>query len=110
MAEKKAKKVAKYQVIEDNGGGLRLFVFRASKVIYEHSGYETTQGQLKADVQALEAGEDPATWEGCEANPQADYDNLMAYQYGYKIVASNGKIFPERMGRAAAREFGVDIN
>lgn len=102
----------RYQVIEDNGGGLHLFVFRGRKVAYASSGHEYRPGSLtNDDLPALENGDDTSTWEGASSTPQADYDNLTSYEHGWEIVAEGGvgrrKIYPGRMGRAAQEEFGV---
>lgn len=45
----------KYEVIEDNGGGLTLVVFNNNGIVdYLHSGYEYgTSGRLMDDIQAL---------------------------------------------------------
>lgn len=102
----------RYQVVEDNGGGLHLFVFRGRKVVYASSGHEYRPGSLvNADLPALEAGDDTSSWDGNIANPQAAYDELTAYEHGWEIVAEGNtgqrKLHPARMGRAAQLEFGV---
>jgi hypothetical protein len=101
----------RYQVIEDNGGGLSLIVFRGKKVIFSHSGYEYNQGNLTADLDALDGGDDTKSWEGNSETPQSDYDKLTSYEYGWKIVASgsngNRKLLKANMGRAAQLEFSV---
>lgn len=103
----------RYQVIEDNGGGLYLFVFGGrGKIVYASSGHEYRPGSLTSDdLPALEAGYDTATWESNEDDPQAAYNTLTSYEYGWQIVAEGGpgrrKLYPGRMGRAAQIEFGV---
>lgn len=103
--------MSKYQVVEDNGGGLHLFVFRGRKVIAGFSGYEYNVGNLSTDMNALESGGSTADWEGQMDTPQAAYDNLTGYQYGWQVVAEGGKgnrkLHKARMGRAAQIEFGV---
>ena len=102
----------KYQVIEDNGGGLHLFVFRGRRVVFAGHDYEFNPGDLsKYDLPGLDAGDDTATWES-SATPQADYANLTSHEYGWEIVADGRvgqqyKLYPDRMGRAAQIEFGV---
>lgn len=101
-----------YDVIEDNGGGLHLYVWDAAgkRVIYAHSGYEYNRGDLSDCIEALRAGEDPidAGWEGAEDDPQAAYD---AWTYppngGWQIVADQHGTYPKVMGAAARLEFGV---
>jgi hypothetical protein len=86
------------EVLEDNGGGLHLFVWDDKDgdgnevMIYEHSGYEQVKGQLSEDLEGLKnlahpQSESPACWDGCEDNPQGDYDSLTACPYGHQIVA-----------------------
>lgn len=62
-----------WQVIEDNGGGLTLYVWDAAEaLIYAHTGYEyTPPQQLRDDLAALASGERPETWEGNDLiNPE----------------------------------------
>ena len=57
----------KYQVIEDNGGGLTLVVFDENgHVEYLHSGYEYgTPGRLLEDLENLKSGDNPVVdWGG----------------------------------------------
>lgn len=105
----------KYQVIEDNGGGLHLYVFSGSKCVWAHTGYEYSPGNLVADLDALESGDDPRRdWEGGADDPQAIYDNITSYSHGWEIVAEGGKnirkLHKAKMGRAAQLEFGVSDN
>jgi hypothetical protein len=101
----------RYQVIEDNGGGLGLYVFRGKTVIYGHMGYEYIPGDLITGLDALDNGDNTRTWEGNSDNPQADYDSITSYEYGWKIVAegNNGKrtLYKSCMGAAAMLEFKV---
>jgi hypothetical protein len=102
----------KYEVIEDNGGGLTLVVFNNNGIVdYLHSGYEYgTSGRLMDDIQALKNGDNPATdWDGNEDNPQAVYDNIVSFEYGWEIVADNDGIYPDKMGCAACLEFGIEM-
>lgn len=100
----------KYEVIEDNGGGLTLVVFNEDgKVDYLHSGYEYgTSGSLLNDLESLKNGANPTTdWDGNVEDPQAVYDNLTSFEYGWEIVADNDGIYPDKMGSAACLEFGI---
>lgn len=100
----------KYEVIEDNSGGLTLAVFNENgNVEYLHSGYEYgNPGNLMTDIILLRNGADPVRdWEGNEENPQAVYDNITSFEYGWEIVADNDGIYPDKMGCAARKEFGL---
>jgi hypothetical protein len=62
------------------------------------------------DIQALKNGDNPATdWDGNENNPQAVYDNIVSFEYGWEIVADNDGIYPDKMGCAARLEFGIEM-
>lgn len=109
----------KYEVIEDNGGGLHLAVYDESgeSVVYLHSGYEYITGQLTKDLVELKNGAEPEKeWDGnCGGldfefgeDPQALYDNITSYEYGWEIVANNDGIYPNKMGGAACLEFEID--
>lgn len=102
----------KYKVIEDNGGGLHLYVFSGSKCVWAYTGYEYNPGNLVQDLSALEDGADPRDdWEGGVDDPQATYENTTSYEYGWEVVAECGKgrrkLHKAKMGRAAQVEFGV---
>jgi len=107
------------QVIEDNGGGLTLYVFDENGIDggiirWAHGGYEFSVGTLTDDIQALINGDDPLTdWEGNMGDPQQSWDRLDNYEYGWKVVAqvADGKctLYPKDMGKAAMLEFGVSI-
>src|ERR1700761_1019820 len=116
MISSASKAINEWQVIEDNGGGLHLFVYGdggidGGKVIYAHSGYEYNKGQLTTDLSNLDEGGDVGQWDGCEDG------NLQAYAQSYddpssSVVAQGAdgerRLFTARMGRAAQLEFGVE--
>lgn len=104
-------------VIEDNGGGLALFVYAkrgmgSGEIMWGHHGYEGVKGQLTEDIHNLLNGDNPERdWEGCMDNPQAAYDDYDGYEYGWEVIA---KIFcnrvvtyPCKMGAAGRIEFNV---
>jgi hypothetical protein len=105
-------KELKWKVIEDNGGGLHLFVHEYSKLVYSHSGYEYNPGQLTQDIKGLESGSDPTTWDGNE-NSQESYDGFYDESRrngGWDVVVKGctglpTKYYYPRMGRAAQIEF-----
>lgn len=97
-----------YQAIEDNGGGLHLFVWDATdKLIYQHSGYEYNPGQLSQDIAALKTGT-TAGWEGNEIDEYpALYQEILDTEFGYEVVADHNGMYPDRMGAAAEIEFAA---
>lgn len=100
----------KYQVIEDNGGGLTLAVFNENgHVEYLHNGYEYgASGRLLEDLENLKNGDNPVIdWEGNEEDQQSIYDNITSFKYGWEIVADNNGVYPHNMGNAACMEFGI---
>ena len=117
-------KVAEAVVTEDNGGGLALFVFadpERERCIYAHTDYEYVPGQLSADIDALLAGDyPPFDWDGNEDDPQDVWNEVanwlekswrdgIGYTSIVAVVDSDGlHIFPENMGVAASKEFGVN--
>lgn len=110
----------KFEVIEDNGGGLTLAVFNTEgNVDYIHTGYEyVKKGQLVKDLEALKNGDNPAEeWDGnCGGleweygnDPQAIYDNIVSFDCGWEIVADNDGIYPDKMGCVASIEFDIPM-
>lgn len=97
-----------YQVIEDNGGGLHLYVWSGDELVYGHCGFEHIKGSLAECIQALRNGDDAAAWDGCEVNPRADYDSLTEESRrngGWRIVYTEaGPVDRERWGAAATDE------
>lgn len=107
-----------YEYIEDNGGGLHLFVFnRAGKVAagitnLEYAGageWNAVKDDLNKDAAAT-----VRTWEGHmrdhDTDPAKFYAEINRSQYGYEVVCRDGKLYPDKMGRAASRYFGVSID
>lgn len=100
----------KYEVIEDNSGGLTLAVFNENgNVEYLHSGYEFgNSGSIMRDIMMLKNDANPIRdWDGNEENPQAVYDSIISSECGWEIVADNDGIYPDKMGCAARKEFGL---
>ncbi len=98
-----------YYVTEDKAGGLHLFVFEGEDCLFARSAYEQNPGQLLMDITALGRGEDPRRWEGGSNDPKAKFDELEQFPIGLKVVAervgNRSRLFPERMGTAAMKEF-----
>ena len=110
----------KYEVIEDNGGGLSLAVWdkKCEKVVYFHTGFEYCQGDLKECIKELQNGACPEKeWDGncgglqfdLGTDPQFLYDNIVSSDpCGWDIVADQDGIYHKRMGAAAMLEFGIN--
>jgi hypothetical protein len=62
----KNEKIITWEVTEDNGGGLTLYVWDDTGLIYAHAGYEYdgTRTQLRNDIAALCAGDNTDDWDG----------------------------------------------
>jgi hypothetical protein len=99
-----------YQYIEDNGGGLYLFVFDGGGALVagignlEYAGAgegAEVQDALRADAVAA-----VRTWEGQLEDPRPVYDAFCA-DWTAKIVADERGVYPDRMGRAAMIYFGI---
>lgn len=95
----------KFEVIEDNGGGLTLVVFATDGTAeYIHHGYEYNLGQLTEDLRAIRDGADPANdWDRDVDDPQGWYDDLLSFHQGrdWEVVADNDGIYPGNMGCVA---------
>lgn len=104
-----------YEYYEDNGGGLHLFVIKNGKVVdgitnLEYAGageWNDVKDDLNKDAVAA-----VRTWEGHMqdngVDPVAFYEQIANSQYGYVEVCANGTMYPDGMGRAAQRYFGVE--
>lgn len=119
------KPIKKYEVIEDNGGGLYLIVFGDDgNVEFMADGYEyraDTNG-LMDDIQSLKDGADPIAdgwgWGLMDSdrpeNPQEMYESNFTTESrlngGWAIVADNDGIYPEAMGGSAMRSFGIEVD
>lgn len=98
-----------YQYIEDNGGGLYLFVFDGDTLAAGIGNLEYAGGGEGAEVQAelrADAVEAVRTWEGRLDDPRTVYDAFCA-DWTSHVVADERGVYPDRMGRAAMRYFGV---
>lgn len=109
----------KFEVIEDNGGGLALVVYDENeKIEYIHTGYEYNPGQLAEDLKVLKNGGNPAKeWDGNdlysvpEMEEPEELESWFPWEQknvGWSIVADNDGIYPEKMGSAARLEFGIE--
>jgi len=110
-----------YEVVEDNGGGLTLFVYNENKeVIYAHTGYEylLPSADLRIDIAAIENGDDPTSWDGCwgdnsdEAGTPVDFrasfDDESKCNGGWRLIADSYGVYYDRMGSAGKSVFGCN--
>ncbi len=110
-----------FEVYEDNGGGIAMFVLNADGFpVWGHSGYEYTPENLVEDIKALEADDSVSGWEG-----NGVYDGCLFQtwdEFGKKIedyyeelssdewvdlVADSSGMYLDRMGTAAREALGV---
>lgn len=104
------------KIIENNAGGLTLYIMDESdKCVFAHSGYEYVAGQLSDDIKALLANDSCADWDGHEPEIADEWDALeygnQGKFTGLELVAETNDsglhTYPNRMGGAARKEFGV---
>lgn len=97
----------KFEVIEDNSGGITLVVFGENKKAeYLHSGFEYVRDGLLKCLEGLKNGDNPVQdWDGNVENPQAVYDTITANEHGWKVVADSAGIYPDNMGTEALLQF-----
>lgn len=112
--------IQNFEVIEDNGGGLHLFVLDADgKVTWGGANYEYCGDALKEAVDLLMGGATPES-EGWEANfeslfgvtAQDAYDEFTEEgrrNGGWELIADQFGIYPDRMGYNAMEAFGIEI-
>ena len=126
------KKGLTYEVTENNGGGLTLYVWENKVLVYAHTGYEydSEHTQLREDVLALEQGK-PAIedWDGNDLieedivkgiredsstvyNTEGDVIPLTEDEYyddndSTKIICDSEGIYPSMMGGAGSKAFRI---
>jgi len=101
--------IKSWQVIEDNGGGLHLAIFDGGECRWFFPGFENgPQGELVRCIEALSDGTaDPNRWDGCSEIAEDEYDDLLSYDYGWRVIADEDGSKPDLMGAAGKREFGI---
>lgn len=104
-----------YSVVEDNGGGLHLFLFAPGKnePVTGFSDFEYTPGALIQCIDALDAGDDASTWEGRMSDVVDMWQMYLDSEFGEYVVICYGEkgnrtLYPNRMGRAGQIEFGTE--
>ena len=105
-----------YQVIEDNGGGLHLFIWHGGKIRWGCSNLEyLDSADFAATLDYIERPgatlKELRTWDSQYQDPAASYTDLTASEYGWESIAiyenSKRTVHPERMGRAGQLAFGL---
>ena len=104
------------KVIEDNTGGLSLYVLnhQDGKCIFAHYDYEFTPGQLADDLEALQRDDSVDHWDGHNQDMADEWSSLEIDGIGRELVAelADGKLYtyPNRMGRAARLAFRLSAS
>jgi hypothetical protein len=105
------------EIIEDNGGGLALFVKEDEKIVYGHS-YDGGGKQILEDIAAYIENHDTSDWDGNMDDPQEAYDGYkdrdeygqytgpQGWQVVYKYENGMSFIHHNRMGTAASLLWG----
>ena len=113
-----------YQIIEDNGGTLHMYVKNPC------GEYLFASPMMPEDVQdAIENLAEAGTWDedlpllaahlGVDELTSPDqlpaaraayHDSFAAYEYGWSIIADSDGIYPARMGYAGAEAFDVTLD
>ena len=113
-----AKEFYDWAVIEDNGGGLHLYVFElhtgcnapdAFTFVAAFCWREAVPGSLKEDIQALVLGTNIGEWENGEADPEASWRDWKHADEGtgWRVVFDEcGVRDTEHWGAAARKELG----
>lgn len=103
-----------YTVVEDNGGGLHLFLFRpgTEELVAGYTGFEYAPGSLVASLDSLDDGDDASRWEGEMDNAQEEWDYFQSHDYSHQVICyrDSGEriIHPDRMGKAGQLEFSIE--
>lgn len=107
--------LSRYEVIEDNGGGLTLFVFDGNNVArhaFPNLEY-LSHDDFMSGLDQLEAEWDISDWEGDFNDPHGLYMQITGYNHGWEVVAdcqrdNERDIYPDCMGFAAMEAFGIE--
>lgn len=107
--------MARYEVIEDNAGGLHLFVFGSdSAIVYAADNWETSPGALRESLEELRRTGTTEGWDGMDRwdelgiTPEESYAKLQHWidegMGGAQLIADQHGTYPNRMGEAGKRE------
>lgn len=99
------------KVIEDNGGGLSLYIMDTdtNRCIYACYGYQHQPGLLTQDLKTLQEDDSIEGWKGNNREMVAEWATIDIDGVGRELVAelSDGKMYtyPDAMGHVARLEF-----
>ena len=110
-----------YEVYEDNGGGISMFVLSGEGPIWGHSGYEFAPKNLREDIAALAGAdiEDVQIWDGDGIFSGQAFDAwedtpagglraaYLEISQAAELVADGSGVYPDRMGAAGREAFGI---
>ena len=107
------KNTYQYQYIEDNGGGLHLFVLdEDNQVVLGITNLEyAPAGEWYKVKDSLNraAYAEASQWSGqmqeYDIDPTAAYQEFINDEHSSKVVAQDGMVYPDRMGVAAQKYF-----
>lgn len=95
----------RYQVLEDNAGGMHLFFFTEDGQVI--LGVENIEHVQPGDLDNVTL-ENARTWDSQIENSQKAYGEMVGFEFGYQVVADQYGVYPDRMGRAAQRVYGIE--
>lgn len=100
-----------FKVIEDNGGGLHLYIFnQRGRVTHAFHDWEYQEpGYLAENLTYLREGGRVDAWDNNDPDPSGDYTSMTSSQYGWEVVADNDGTYPQVMGRAAQDAFAIEV-
>jgi len=93
----------KFEVIEDNAGGIYLFVFGSDgQVIWGDGEFQFHREELMKSIQALKAGDNPSEWDQGASDPQDEYDFCISQGSTnfFVIATEEGLVASDEMGEA----------
>ncbi|MGR3220915.1 MAG: hypothetical protein ACUZ8H_14020 [Candidatus Anammoxibacter sp.] len=82
----------KWEVTENGGGGLSLWIWDEEILIYAHSGYEYDPGQLSKDIQDLKVDDCIDNWEGNEIIDEEIVRSVRSQNYEPNDIAEKGYV------------------
>ncbi len=98
-----------WQVVEDSGGNITLFVFDGVRCVWASNGYETVPEALLGDIERLHRGAKVTDWFTNIDNPQEHYNSLVDFPAGWEIIADQCGIYYDVMNDAGRKCFTGDV-